>query len=184
MRYGNIICLLDVTYKTTQYELPLFFLCVKTNVRYSVVVEFVVQSESTDDIQEALCILQEWNSSWKPQYFMVDYCEAEISAIENTFSDCCVYVCDFHREQAWERWVRDKKHQLTKGQSQELLYLLRQCVNAPPANPIKTSKYTEAVSTLKASDIWKKNLFVRNWLTDSWLRIPHVSNISVMNCTL
>ena len=58
MRYGNIICLLDATYKTTQYELPLFFLCMKTNVGYSVVGEFVVQSESTDDIQEALCILQ------------------------------------------------------------------------------------------------------------------------------
>ena len=30
-KYGNIMSLLDATYKTTKYELPLFFLCVKTN---------------------------------------------------------------------------------------------------------------------------------------------------------
>ena len=31
-KYGNTISLLDVTYKTTKYELPLFFLSVETNV--------------------------------------------------------------------------------------------------------------------------------------------------------
>jgi len=175
MRYGNIICLLDATYKTTQYELPLFFLCVKTNVGYSVVGEFISQSESAESIQEALIILQEWNPSWKPQYFMVDYCEAEITALENTFAGCCVYICNFHREQAWERWVRDKKHHLTEDQGRELLSMLRQCVNAPPAHPVQTAKFTETVNTLKNSNIWKQNSFVRNWLTNGWLSIPHVS---------
>lgn len=174
-RYGNIICLLDATYKTTRYELPLFFLCVKTNVGYSVVGEFIAQSESAESIQEALVVLQKWNASWKPQYFMVDYCEAEITALENTFVGCCVYICDFHREQSWERWVREKKHQLTEEQGRELLKMLRQCVNAPPSNPSQTAKFTEAVSTLKASNIWKQNPFVRSWLTNGWLSIPHVS---------
>ena len=36
-KYGNDICLLDATYKTTRYALPLFFLAVKTNVDYQVV---------------------------------------------------------------------------------------------------------------------------------------------------
>ena len=31
-RYGQNMCLLDATYKTCKYALPLFFLCVKTNV--------------------------------------------------------------------------------------------------------------------------------------------------------
>jgi len=31
-RYGNTISLMDATYKTTKYELALFFLAVKTNV--------------------------------------------------------------------------------------------------------------------------------------------------------
>ena len=42
-RYANNITLLDATYKTTKYDLSLFFLCVKTNVGYSVVAEFVIQ---------------------------------------------------------------------------------------------------------------------------------------------
>ena len=36
-RYGNEMTLLDATYKTTRYNLPLFFLVVKTNVNYAVV---------------------------------------------------------------------------------------------------------------------------------------------------
>ena len=35
-KYGNDICSLDATYKTTWYALPLFFLAVKTNVYYQV----------------------------------------------------------------------------------------------------------------------------------------------------
>lgn len=31
-KYANDMCLLDATYKTTKYALPLFFLCVRTNV--------------------------------------------------------------------------------------------------------------------------------------------------------
>ena len=60
-RYGNTISLMDATYKTTKYELASFFLAVKTNVGYSVVGEFVVQSETADQIAEALSILSSWN---------------------------------------------------------------------------------------------------------------------------
>ena len=45
-KYGNEICLL-YTYKTSRYALPLFFLCVKTNVNYSVVGSFVIQPETS-----------------------------------------------------------------------------------------------------------------------------------------
>lgn len=31
-RYGNTISLIDATYKTTKYDLALFFICVHTNV--------------------------------------------------------------------------------------------------------------------------------------------------------
>ena len=30
-KYGNDICLIDATYKTTRYDIALFFICVKTN---------------------------------------------------------------------------------------------------------------------------------------------------------
>jgi hypothetical protein len=38
--YGNSITLMDATYKTTKYELPMFFVSVKTNVGYTVVADF------------------------------------------------------------------------------------------------------------------------------------------------
>ena len=67
-QYGNDICLLDATYKTTRYSLPLFFLAVKTNVDYQVVGSFIVQDESKDSIKEPLQILKSWNPSWNQPF--------------------------------------------------------------------------------------------------------------------
>ena len=83
-RYGDM-CLLDATYKTTRYAVPLFFLCVRTNVDYAVVATFVTQYEDNGSIAEALQIIANWNTSWTPRDFMVDFCEAEILALEQTF---------------------------------------------------------------------------------------------------
>ena len=101
---------MDATYKTTRYDLALFFICVRTNVGYQVVGEFITQSETAEQIAEALTILKSWNPSWNPPYFMVDYSDAELGAIEQVFPHCKVFLCDFHREQAWERWVKVNLH--------------------------------------------------------------------------
>jgi len=71
--YGNEICLLDATHKTTRYALPLFFVAIRTNVDYQVVASFVSQDESTESIKEALRIVKSWNKEWSPDYFMTDY---------------------------------------------------------------------------------------------------------------
>ena len=84
-RYGNELVLLDATYRTTRYSLPLFFLAVKTNVDYQVVASFVIQDESTDSIKEALEILKGWNPEWQPSFCMTDFCEEEITAMEEVF---------------------------------------------------------------------------------------------------
>lgn len=83
--YGNEITLLDATYKTMRYELPLFFLVVKTNVNYIVVGSFVIQHETTKSIEEALNIFKKWNPKWSPRFFMTDFCHEEINAIERIF---------------------------------------------------------------------------------------------------
>ena len=57
-KYGNSICLLDTTYKTTKYDVPLFFAAVKRNVNYQAVGSFVMQDETTDAIAEALTMLK------------------------------------------------------------------------------------------------------------------------------
>ena len=90
MRYGNEICLLDATYKTSRYALPLFFVCVRTNVNYIVVTSFIEQSETTAAVAEALEILKEWNPDWNPRNWMVDFSEIEIKALESVFAGCKV----------------------------------------------------------------------------------------------
>ena len=79
-----------------KYGKALFFIAVKTNVEYTAVSDFVLQSETAKQIRESLQILSSWNPTWQPPYFMVDYSEAEIKAIQGTFPACKVYLCDFH----------------------------------------------------------------------------------------
>ena len=81
-RYGNEMCLLDATYKTCRYSLPLFLLCVKTSVDYQVVATFIIMNETAEDIAEALTMIKEKCPGWKPKFFMVDKSDAEIAAIE------------------------------------------------------------------------------------------------------
>lgn len=177
-RYGNTMSLIDATYKTTKYELALFFICVRTNVGYSVVAEFIVQSETTKNILEALKVLQSWNPTWQPRYFMCDYSEAELSAIESAFQGITVYLCDFHRKQAWTRWVKDLKHGLSNSDAENLLGLLRACAWAQPGEDEDVdSLYQLAVNDLKSSNVWKNNQMVRHWLSTVWLNIPKVSKM-------
>ena len=102
-KYRNTLTLLDATYKTNMYDLALFFVTVRMNAGYTVAAEFRVHSETNEQIEEALNILKQWNPLWLLVYFMWDYSEAEILAIETAFLCATVYLCDFHREQCWER---------------------------------------------------------------------------------
>ena len=164
--YGNTITLMDATYKTTKYSIPLFFICVRTNV------EFVVQSENTDQIFEALSIVKSWSPSWYPSFFITDYSDAEMSAITKLFPNTQLYLCDFHREQAWERWVKDRKHGLTDTQSSELLDLLRDCANSPVNTSVEKEPtdyfFKQACDRLQMSDVWKRNEQVRKWISTTW----------------
>ena len=67
-RYGNQMILLDATYKTTKYALPLFFVVVLTNVNFQVCCVIVLQEESTEMITKALKIFKEWNPLVSPKY--------------------------------------------------------------------------------------------------------------------
>lgn len=95
---------LDATYKTTRHALPLIFLCFHTNVGYKVVSELICENEDADSMAEALSVIRGWNNCWIPSFFMVDYSTAEINAIEKKIPNASVYICDFHRSQAWNSW--------------------------------------------------------------------------------
>ena len=65
---------MDATYKTTRYDLPLFFVSVRTNTEYCVIAEFIIQSESVDNINEenineALQILKRLESNMGSKVF-------------------------------------------------------------------------------------------------------------------
>jgi len=87
--------LLDATYKIFLYDLPLFFLAVKTNVDYQVVGCFITEDETSQSIAEALSILRDQCFKSIPPYFMTDFGESEISAIERVFEGMAFYVL-FH----------------------------------------------------------------------------------------
>ena len=141
--------------ETTKYDIPLFFLTVHTNAGYTVAAKFIVQAETAAHIEEALTILKKWNPTWHPKFITCDYSEAEIMSMESAFpSTTC--ICDFHREQCWERWVKDHKNGLTETEGAELFDLLRDCAWAPPSHSndqAEDSLYHLAVDRLKASQV-------------------------------
>ena len=174
-----MVTLMDATYKTTKYSMPLFFVCVKTNVSYSVVAEFIIQSKTSDDIFEALSVLKAWNPDWNPKFYLLDYSDAEIAAVKKLFPCTTVYLCEFHREQAWERWVKEKRHGLSDVDGATLLDLLRDCANSPPNRDLQCKPadfhYQQALALLKSSSLWKDNTNVQRWLSSNWLCSPEVS---------
>lgn len=70
----------------SDHQVPLYFLCVPSYVNYMTVTTFILETEDSFSIQEALSIIKAWNPDWKPAHFMCDYAEEEISAIESVFT--------------------------------------------------------------------------------------------------
>ncbi|XP_074648995.1 uncharacterized protein LOC141904314 [Tubulanus polymorphus] len=113
-RYGNDLCLMDATYRTLKYALPLFFICVRTNVNYTVVGTFLTEHESEDSIKEAPGVLKAWNPKWYHLDFLTDFSRAEINAVEAHFPDSEVRLCSFHRKKAWDEWLSKRDHNITE----------------------------------------------------------------------
>ena len=111
---------------------------------------------------------------------MSDFSEAEISVLEKTFPGVTVYGCDFHREQAWTRWIQDHKNGLSVDEREQLLSLLRDCAWAPSASELACDfHYKQSLEKLQKSTVWKQHENVRNWLVGSWLNSPKVSLTSI-----
>ena len=85
-RYRSNICLLDATYKTTRYFLPLLFLALKANADYQEIGSFVIQDKTTQSMKEALNVLKKRNALWNPKILMTDNCNEGFDVIENLFS--------------------------------------------------------------------------------------------------
>jgi len=83
--YGNEVVLLDATYNTTVYGMPLYLLCCLTNCGYMVVGCFLSTDDQASTIKAGLQQILDWNPDWKPKVIMSDFSEAQISAAEDIF---------------------------------------------------------------------------------------------------
>ncbi|XP_071821469.1 uncharacterized protein [Apostichopus japonicus] len=174
-RYGDMV-LIDATYKTTKYALPLFLVVVRTNVGYSPVAEFITEDETTVAITEALDIIKRWNPEWNPKFFMLDYSEQEYQALQAVFPGTRKFLCAFHREQAWLRWSKDGKNQLNDEDKQEFLQRLRKVAVAST----KDSCTTE-MTNLRSSALYKRNSHVKDYLESRWFCIPEHTTLIFLN---
>ena len=126
---------------------------------YSVVAEFVVQHEDSVSIAEALGILKNiWdNDGIAIGNFMIDCQQSEENAIHGVFPESCIYLCGFHRLQAWLRWL------VTSVHKDKILSLMWNIADATTE-----VQYTVALVKLQKSPFWSKSLKLRNYYTQQW----------------
>ena len=63
-RYGALV-FIDAIYKTPSFDLPLFFLVVKTNVDYQVIASFLLENETAASIEGALKVIRSSKENWE-----------------------------------------------------------------------------------------------------------------------
>lgn len=83
-------------------------------------------------------------------------CLSDLINIESIYnkiyiSECQIFICDFHREQAWSMWLKASKHGLNKA-IDEVLPLLRSIARASTKDD-----HDNAISILKSSSFWTTN---------------------------
>nr|XP_054765901.1 uncharacterized protein LOC129272829 [Lytechinus pictus] len=94
---------------------------------------------------------------------MTDFSEREIMAIEQTVN-CTVFLCNFHRKQAWVRWTNTKDNGVSTCK-QKVLSMMRRCAHATDR-----AAYEAALAAFKSSQEWQMNTKLQNWFTKQWLR--------------
>ncbi len=77
-----------------------------------------------------------------------------------------VFLCDFHREQAWVRWVNTSRNNISAADKDGVLAMLRNIAHA-----MTPDQYSESLQSLQQSPQWKLNILLQQWFNKKW--IPH-----------
>ena len=94
--------------------------------------------------------------------FMINCQQSEENAICAVFPDSIVYLCAFHRLQAWLRWIVNTKNGVSNYQTY-CMGLLR------AVGDTKTEDaYTKALMELQKSHVWSRFPNYRNYYTQQW----------------
>ncbi|KAG8177458.1 hypothetical protein JTE90_008642 [Oedothorax gibbosus] len=116
-----------------------------------------------DNSCEALHIIKSWNPNGNPCYGMVDFAAEEIGALETIFPGILVFICSFHREQAWNRWY--SKYQNVTVPKAEALARLREVANAGTEGELQ-----DALTKLKSWEYYNftplKDYFEKAWFPE------------------
>ena len=99
-----------------------------------------------------------------PKYAFVDFDERKIVSLELIYPNIEVYLCDFHREQAWNRWVNKAENGVANIADQVKVYL------RSTAHSITHADAQLTVKNLMNADFYHGKL--KNWFTRTWL--PHI----------
>ena len=85
-----------------------------------------------------------------------------------SFAGCSVFICDFHREQAWERWLKKKINGFASVK-QKVIALFRRIAHS---ETITDSE--KAIEDLQNSEYWKNGANLREYFTKTWLKNKEV----------
>lgn len=94
-------------------------------------------------------------------------------------TDINVLICDFHREQAWGRWLRGRvqyRHGLSEQSQEELKVLLRRIARSGTETELESS-----LISLKSNDLYTTNCVVYSYLETTWF--PHMK-VKTIHSTL
>ena len=93
---------------------------------------------------------------------MIDCQQSEENAIRGIFPESVIFLCSFHRLQAWLRWLVNGKNGVSqyKDQCMSILCLLGES---------KTEdEYTRNLLCLQKSHVWSRFLNLKNYYTQQW----------------
>lgn len=109
-------------------------------------------------------ILLWWMNEWYRCFLCKKFWKVKHYRIrKNTFQVRESLLCDFHREQAWTRWL-SKVHNRVSEEKEIVLDMLRKCAHA-----LSVNEYEQSVHNLQHSSQWLKYPRLRNWFTKTWL---------------
>lgn len=95
----------------------------------------------------------------------------DVDKNSNTFFtlETIFLLCDFHREQSWDRWLKKGKNGMNEKyvegttKREVVLELLR-----PIAKSMTEEEMKKRMDVLKCSQVWKESAKLQAWLNDTW----------------
>ena len=85
-----------------------------------------------------------------------------------------VLLCDFHREQAWLRWLKDSKNGCLDIKDDVLSYL------RSVAHALTKQELVSRLQVLKDQPWWEERKKLIKYVTKTWLKVKKVKNLSLM----